>query len=365
MALGHNTSIVRDGLVFYYDMGNTQKSWRGKPTTNFISNPTEEMARGEFGQYRNLAPTFDTYGLVPYSLSMDIKVNKPGSVLVYMQNGSSTKYGFVNQTISATTEYQRFYFNNITPAISTPTDTAATLATYTTYGSGVNPTVKNIQLELGEFATPFVNGTRSNTQAITDLTNRSAMTAGNLQYNSDGSFDYLYSNPSYIEVPLSTAFNKLQGSINVWIYPTRYNGGNGIFVNRTDSTPNATDWLWIGPYNETFYFRLGDGTTCCNNDNSFANYSSVVPLNTWTNLCCTWSSGGTSAIYINGSLYQSRAISAIPSTSPSSFGRFGLGHANADDYFNGKMPVAQIYNRQLTALEVNSNFNAMRERYGI
>lgn len=31
---GPNNS--EDGLVFYYDMANTQKSWRGKPTTNFI-----------------------------------------------------------------------------------------------------------------------------------------------------------------------------------------------------------------------------------------------------------------------------------------------------------------------------------------
>ena len=60
-----------------------------------------------------------------------------------------------------------------------------------------------------------------------------------------------------------------------------------------------------------------------------------------------------------------RSISTIPSTSPDTYGRFGLGHSNADSYYNGKMPVAQIYNRQLSDSEVFQNFNAMRGRYGV
>ncbi len=38
MSLNHSTKIVTDGLVFYYDMANTKKSWKGKPTTNFAFN---------------------------------------------------------------------------------------------------------------------------------------------------------------------------------------------------------------------------------------------------------------------------------------------------------------------------------------
>ena len=34
MSLNHSPSIVRDGLVLYYDMSNTQKSFKGAPTTN-------------------------------------------------------------------------------------------------------------------------------------------------------------------------------------------------------------------------------------------------------------------------------------------------------------------------------------------
>ena len=37
MALGHSPSIVTNGLVFAYDMGNPQKSWKGAPTTNLFT----------------------------------------------------------------------------------------------------------------------------------------------------------------------------------------------------------------------------------------------------------------------------------------------------------------------------------------
>jgi hypothetical protein len=37
MALGHSPKVVTDGLVFYYDMNNSKKSWIGRPTTNHIA----------------------------------------------------------------------------------------------------------------------------------------------------------------------------------------------------------------------------------------------------------------------------------------------------------------------------------------
>ena len=149
-------------------------SYPGQPATNYISSvtgwpgsagvgPATPITLGEFGQLRNLAPIFDKYGLVPYTLTMDIKTNIPGGVYVYMQNGSYTKYSFVALSVSCTTEYQRFTFANLTPAgptsawlANTPTDDRAMLAMYTGYGTGINPTVKNIQIELGAYATPFV-----------------------------------------------------------------------------------------------------------------------------------------------------------------------------------------------------------------
>jgi hypothetical protein len=38
MGLAHSSSIVTNGLVFYYDMNNIKKSWNGKPVTNYYTN---------------------------------------------------------------------------------------------------------------------------------------------------------------------------------------------------------------------------------------------------------------------------------------------------------------------------------------
>lgn len=358
MALNHSPKIVTDGLVFAYDMGNSKKSFKGAPTTNFISNPTEEMPRGEFGQYRDLAPIFNTNGLVPYSLSMDIKVNKPGSVYVYMQNGSSTKYAFVSSSVNATTEYQRFYFNNITPSISTPTDTAAMLATYTGYGSGVNPTVKNIQLELGSYATSFVNGTRSNTQALIDLTGNNTITATSLTYASDGTFSFNGSSNS-ITIPFNSSqftFNNTQ-TIVIWMknqspssarrnpYNQAYAGG-GTITHEYDTNFN-------------YFFGTGGG------DNSPYTYitSSFSVVVGETAMICLTRDASTVSWYKNGAFSNSISnpygSSVVTGTNNITI---GSGYAGA---FGGNIYAVQLYNRALSAAEVQQNFNALRGRYGV
>jgi hypothetical protein len=358
--------ILNDGLVFAYDMANTHKSWKGAPTTNYISNPTNEVIAtvNEFTVFQDISPIFDTYGEGVYSISADIKSEVAGPILLYTASGA-VEYNIGYYNADCETYYKRFYFNGINVTRTDPGVNYSNLSFYGGYGTGRKPSVKNVQVEKNSFCTPFVVGTRSNTQAIVDLTGKSTVTTGSLTYNSDNTFDFNYSSPGYVSVPLATAFNKLEGTINLWLYPTRYNGGNGYFVNREDAAANAVDWFWIGPYSGAFYFRIGNGSDCCSNDLAFGGFPTLVPLNTWVNMCFTWKANGTSAIYKNGVLYTSRSIGNIPNTNPAANGRFGLGHANADSYYNGKMPVAQIYNRQLTAAEILSNFNALRGRYGI
>jgi hypothetical protein len=214
---------------------------------------------------------------------------------------------------------------------------------------------------------PSPGETRSNTQSIVDITNRSINTSNNLLYNSDGTFSFIGGDAtSTITVPLSTAFNKLTGTIGMWVNPSSYSGSNGLFVNRDNNTANAIDWFWIGSWDSAnvFYFRLGNGSDCCSNDLTLSSWASFCPTNTWTYVTCSWSSAGTSRIYTNGILRASRSISAIPATNPSTTGRIGLGHESPASW-NGKIAVTQIYNRQLTDVEILSNFNSMRGRFNI
>ena len=394
--------IVENGLVFCYDMNNTQKSWRGKPTTNMLGNPTCLNNTGPTSVYYSgyeasveIVSALNTqmYLISPYWIKYTKNSNSNGriwflgvsgltidtdytySVYIYTDDSRVTGFnlGSDNGAVSNTTNVLSSWSSSDINRVKRISATFRSLTGSQVQGCrisfsdpiGATFYMTGFQCEQQSIATPIVSGTRSNTQAIIDLTGNNIITASNLTYNSDGSFDFNYANSSTIQIPLSTAFNKLEGTINVWIYPTRYNGANGIFSNRPDTNYNEGNWLWIGPYSGTFYFRLGDGSSCCSNDLSIANYQSYVPLNSWTNLCCTWKSANTSAIYINGQLNTSRSISTIPNTNPHSIGAFGVGHANADGYFHGKMPIGQIYNRQLSPSEVSQNFNAIRKRYGV
>ena len=209
-------------------------------------------------------------------------------------------------------------------------------------------------------------GSGTSWTGLSGLSNNGTLVNG-VGYNSANGGSLVFDGTNdYVSIPLSTSLNKTQGTMNFWVYPTRYNGSNGYFVNRDDSTANAVDWLWIGTYSDTFYFRLGNGSDCCSNDLTFSSVSSVIPLNSWTNMCFTWVSNGTSAIYKNGTLYTSRSIGNVPSTNPSLTGRIGLGHGgNGDEYFAGRISNTSIYNRALSAAEIQQNYNALKSRFGL
>jgi len=165
-------------------MGRVSKAYSNVTATsspNLLSNPTAEVngTTSEFVQYADLAPIFDRYGTDKiYSLSLDLKATKAGGVYVYMQNGSSSKYSFVGNSVSVTTSYQRFTFNGLTAAISTPSDTMAILAFYAGYGSGIIPSIKNVQVEIGPVATTFNSNTASSVSLSRTLGNYIGQSAG-------------------------------------------------------------------------------------------------------------------------------------------------------------------------------------------
>ena len=92
-----------------------------------------------------------------------------------------------------------------------------------------------------------------------------------------------------------------------------------------------------------------------------------LPLNTWAHLMVTYSeSSGTARIYYNGNQIESwAAASTASSNNPLCIGSAGSGTVAQNQYFNGKISVAKVYNRELSASEVQQNFNAQRGRFGI
>ena len=375
-AAGPNTK-GEENLVFAYDLGDVSNSYKGEPTTNFIAelgDPTQEITRGEFGQYYNLVDIFETHGLVPYTLSMDIKGNIPGSCLVYMQNSSYTKYAFPLGSVNITTEWQRFFFRNRTPSgptsawqTNTPNDNRAMLATYTGYGSGRNPTVRNMQLELGAHETPFTAGTRSATQGLLDLTGNSTIDLTNVSFDSsaqmtfDGTDDRAtVADPGYpssgtdpftleiiYKVPTGATWY-VNGSGTALIGRGSYQGSIGIF--RASTEGNVKFWIRLDGGN-----IYDPGVTGLSRDD----YHHIVG---------TFDGVDTAKIYHNG-VFIAQEVNAN-NAGTFDAGGFNVGGGisfggNFGGYGEGEVPVSKLYNRALTASEIKSNFNAIKGRFNI
>ena len=96
------------------------------------------------------------------------------------------------------------------------------------------------------------------------------------------------------------------------------------------------------------------------------NYESGSPglntfsLNTWFNVCMVYDGTNVYAYY-NNSLDKQFSASGVLKT----ISDIRIGNTFQYGFLNGKIAVAQIYNRALSASEVLQNFNALRGRYGI
>ena len=210
------------------------------------------------------------------------------------------------------------------------------------------------QMEEGTFATPFVNGTRSNTQALLDMSkSKNTVTATSLTYNSDGTFEFDNSSSNYVDLPNDIGVTGNNVSAFAWFKRNGSpSGGYHIICGGQEleiSIPDPNGAIRVGVYS--------GGTRYV------SNHGSGLLDGNWHHIGFT-SDGTTKTAYIDGESVGTQSISGTLSSSFSNrrLGRFGSNNAY---YANANISLYQIYNRALTATEIKQNFNATRGRFGI
>jgi hypothetical protein len=100
--------------------------------------------------------------------------------------------------------------------------------------------------------------------------------------------------------------------------------------------------------------RLYIGGSTTGDSNTF------LPSDRYAFICVTWD-GTTIRYYFNGAPdgTATNTLSAF-NTTPISIGRYQTG-----EYFQGNIPIIQIYNRALSAQEILQNYNATKTRFGL
>jgi hypothetical protein len=361
-------------------MGNTQKSWKGAPTTNLL--PAATVAHtGGVGSYFNgvisanntekgdlsfkVTTANNVYqdGFITsssgnltngvtysYSLDMWIPSGKTVSVRMRMITGGGSLASSV-VSVTGTDKWQR-----VTKTFTADTNTSGSIEGVETSNPAdvISFWIKNLQLEQTSFATPFVNGTRTTANAIIDLMNTSTITASSLTYNSDGTFSF---NGTTNHITVSSGFSNISSGVTLNCF-AKINSNSGswsrLFDFGTGQSLNNVGFARSGTTQTLAFFMYPTGEQL-----------DAVGAITYGNIAMyTATANGTNwVIYVNGVQVATVARATLPTNVTRTSNYIGRSNWASDGYLNGNIYLSQVYNRALSAAEVQQNFNALRGRY--
>jgi hypothetical protein len=400
MSCVSGTNVVNDGLVFAFDMSNTQKSWKGRPTENEVNNPNflngtadwQLSARGgsthndvytvleenglsylnvhwerhsgsgnSWAQLRNNRRYTDA---VEYTYSGQFRVNYITGVEGQIRHSATTNdYWTPGRRVRSLSSsdvqkgWQDFQLTRTFITSYTRSGIVYDLSGMFEIYSGSQPNtgdvldfdIRFIQVEKNGFSTPFVDGTRSNTEAIIDLTGENVITASNLSYNSDGTINFDGTDDIITAPVVERSASAVTISAMVKV-DTHGNWNrfvnNGWVINGWLLYSSSTGWV----------FGVANASGAQFNASSLHN-SSVD----WTHLVGVYD-GSFVRLYVNGELKSSTAL--VTSTMRT-IGNIDIGYGNVLGLTEKRIDKVKLYNRALSATEIKQNFEATRSIYGI
>ena len=190
----------------------------------------------------------------------------------------------------------------------------------------------------------------------TDLSGRgSTMTLNNgPTYSSDGGGSILFDGTNDWARTTSNGLGtgNIAHSLEMWVNFTVFQPTSRWWLAVIGTYEQCGQMLWIGDSTSPAFGLWCGGTVSPN----------LLGANRWLQVVTTF----------NGSLYSSYVNGVAGPTTNLTFNitsstfTIALRTAQAaENYFSGKVGIARIYNRALTATEITQNFNATRSRFGI
>ena len=225
-----------------------------------------------------------------------------------------------------------------------------------------------MQVEQKSYSTRFIAGTRGSTVATgggwADLSGNSnhGQLINEVRESSDNLGALIFDGTNdYISTTISN--NPTQNiTLEAWINPNRIPSTGTIRGGVLSGDPNH--YLGIfdsidGGVTHSLHFALQ--TSSGRPGSAVGN----IPRNSWSYIVGTYD-GTRMKAYVNGiMLYDVGLTGTISGTGNWVVGCYQPSPTDQTHNFDGKISNAKIYNRALTAAEVQQNFNATRGRYGI
>jgi len=405
-ANGFGLTSAASNLVFVYDIGDTTNCYLGEPTTNQFAvlgtpglgaasdNAVNFSIQGTTGFIRmGYGQTFGGYTIQPGDVVYKYNLGSYGchyhgntaSIPSGVQATFSFEY-YLSPDVSIETNFlanfENYGGNGLSGGIGVPNSTTgvwhkASFTSGPTAGTGTQAMFlypggcggrlsaqgyilyKNPQVEWKAYPTQFVQGTRSSTQSLFNLRNQSAVNTNTV---------------SFTTTPYTPQIT-FDGTDDTLVV-------SGINLNQ-----NFTLEAIIKMYSRTSFGIFGQGTTAQNqglhilynygnrgmiygmyaNDNDYGG-NWVGELNTYYHVIFNYdNSTYNKEFYVNGIL-QTPASSTETVYSGTGDMRIGMAYGpgvgvSAPAY--GEIPVAKIYNKVLTAAEVQNNYQNYKSRFNL
>jgi len=213
---------------------------------------------------------------------------------------------------------------------------------------------------------PFTGYQRSATQGLKDLTGRSTIDLSNVSFDSNADIEFDGSNDNFkvnvdsvIRTYTAVTFESLHRDMTGTGGATPYS-----LLTSPNSDGNADGFWHHWVLGGQWYWRLEDNV----NGEVGGIFSGDTPFQTgkWYHVVAVVKTN-TILYYLNGALVQTVNTSFAWANLRSDHTAYlYLGSGYGDNYyFGGNLPVFKMYSRELTASEIQQNFNAVRGRYGI
>ena len=406
MSTSAGPDISLDGLVFGYDTGygvadnsNATRFNQGKPTTNLISAHNDNHVRAvtwtnsgtweyDHNASNNTKPTLSNVDMSKVNLMH-------GKTLTL----GSQHFGCANQSVSASTTYTMsvYYFQNRAGA-SRPYFRQSTNNNnlgYLKYNGSTNtsnwPVGKWIRIsvtvttasnenacymsnylggavgdqvwycapmvEQASHLSPFADGTRSSTQSLIDLKETTDIDVDDVSFDSNAqlSFD---GTDDKIVIPADSYSNIGTDNFTVEV----------VFKNT--KTSNYNHFFSV---KDQYHFALKMQNT--SNRNIYVYRSSALstheaitanaPSTTdYYHLVCK-REGDNLELYLNGVSKGTKSGWGSIEINNDEFATSIGTHGTTSEFTGGEIPIVKLYNKSLTSAEIKSNFNAIKNRFGI
>lgn len=218
---------------------------------------------------------------------------------------------------------------------------------------------KNPTVTLTSQPTTFVNGTRSSTQSLIDLTRTTNIDVSNVSFDSTGQLTFDGTN-DYIDLGSDITISpNNQGWTAEYVFNT--NSASTLqHFNSAEADDFNANWLALLS-SKLAVWDHGQGTWRYGN----TQFSS----NTWYHIAFVQESGTSMQFYVNGEPeggdHTTFSWSANYSALKTRYiGRYEY-NGGYGRYFTGEIPVAKYYNKPLTTQEVLQNYNAYKNRFNL